>query len=157
MPGGPPLLGIGDRGRSAEMKKTTIILLLCGTILFGAVLLFLIQASDRNAAAKSIGYDYMFTEYVRAIDGNRYRIEVYWKELRSIPGTNPVLIRMSDSSGHFAQQLVDVGTRTWLTRVSVHRRSDYDEIQFRIDNLAGKPEVHLSRISPQGLTNIPPQ
>ena len=116
---------------------------------------FWMNDHQKGIEARALGYDQMSLKEIRGVDGKAYSVKIYWKIMRSIPGRNPVFVRVSDSSGRFSDQHFDTGSRSWLTGVSVLHHPDSDELLLKMDDPTGNPKFHSSRISHLGLADYP--
>jgi hypothetical protein len=114
-----------------------------------------VAGDRRRSEAKALGYDDSFSSSVKGADGARYILKIFWKRVRVIPQTNPVLVRIIDSSKHEHDQVFSTGDRQWISQVTARRNRDGDEIVLEIQNIANRPNFFTNKVTARGLDGYP--
>jgi hypothetical protein len=82
---------------------------------------------DGRHRASVEGYEHMDSVMVDD-GGRRYKVDVYWDDLHSIPGEHKILARIWSSVSEYKEYRFTSGNRLWLKSIGVRREGSRDEL-----------------------------
>ncbi len=141
-----PRLSMTADVRFKIMKRIGIVL--CCLLAVGLACGVAVGARNlwRCKRAQAEGFEDMRSVQVDGTDGGHYTVDLYWENIKSIPGQHKIMARIWNSESDYNQQEWMSGNRAWLRSVTVRKRKGPDLLVLSFKPMPGRwsQRVHFT-------------